>query len=169
MKQALILYLFLIPILAFSQINGDFTMDWQPKKEMSFGDFKTNIPYFTGNSFRYDISKKSITLLLNLSQSGNPNTSSVQISNIVYESISISDLGDLSVVNIPEKPNETLKNVSSRDKKQIFLSLSPIIKEGNSFKRIRSFSYNLVNSVSKNTNNSFTQKSSIIHLSLIHI
>jgi len=167
MKQALILYLFLIPILAFSQINGDFTMDWQPKKEMSFGDFKTNIPYFTGNSFRYDISKKSITLLLNLSQSGNPNTSSVQISNIVYESISISDLGDLSVVNIPEKPNETLKNVSSRDKKQIFLSLSPIIKEGNSFKRIRSFSYNLGNSVSKNTNNSFTQKSSIIHNSVL--
>ena len=167
MKQALILYLFLIPILAFSQINGDFTMDWQPKKEMSFGDFKTNIPYFTGNSFRYDISKKSITLLLNLSQSGNTNTSSVQISNIIYESISISDLGDLSVVNIPEKPNETLKNVSSRDKKQIFLSLSPIIKEGNSFKRIRSFSYNLGNSVSKNTNNSFTQKSSIIHNSVL--
>ncbi|WP_319799963.1 hypothetical protein [Flavobacterium sp. N2038] len=129
MKQALILSFFLIPFLSFSQLNGSFTVDWQSKKEMTYGDLKTTIPYFSGNSFRYDTTKKSITLLLNVSESGNSTNSSVQISNVNYEAISINDLGDLTTENIPEKPNETLKIASSRDKKQIFLSLSPIIKD----------------------------------------
>src|SRR4051812_35977789 len=121
MKQALILYLFLIPVLSFSQINGDFTIDWQTKKEMSFGDFKTTIPYFTGNSFRYDITKKNITLLLNLGQLSAAAGSSVQINNVSYESISAADLGDLASSNIPNQPNELLKIVTSRDKQQTFL------------------------------------------------
>ena len=167
MKQRLILYLFFIPILTFSQINGDFTLDWKTKKEMSFGDLKMIIPYFSGNSFRYDHAKKSVTLLLNLNQTDYSNYTSVQISNIIYESVSISDLGDLSLENIPAKPNETLKIASSRDKRQLFLSLSPLIKEGNSFKRMRSFSYNLNNSTSKTTNASLIQKSNAIQNSIL--
>ncbi len=167
MKQALILYFFLLPILVFSQINRDFTIDWQTKKEMSFGDFKTIIPYFSGNSFRYDNSKKSISLLLNLNETNYSGNSSVQISNVIYESISTTDLGDLSLLNIPEKPNETLKITFSRDKKEIFLSLSPIIKEGNSFKRIRSFSYNLSNATSRINNASYAQKSNSIQNSVL--
>ena len=167
MKQRLILYLFFIPILTFSQINGDFTLDWKTKKEMSFGDLKMIIPYFSGNSFRYDHAKKSVTLLLNLNQTDYSNSASVQISNIIYESVSISDLGDLSLENIPAKPNETLKIASSRDKRQLFLSLSPLIKEGNSFKRMRSFSYNLNNSTSKTTNASLIQKSNAIQNSIL--
>src|SRR3954466_3160834 len=138
MKQAIILYLFLIPFVSFSQINGGFTLDWQNKKEMSFGEYKMIIPYFTGSSFRFDTTKKSITLLLNLAESSSSNSNSVSLTNVIYETISVSDLGDLTLQNIPDKPNETLKNVSARDKKQTFLFLYPIIKDGNSYKRIKS-------------------------------
>ncbi|WP_316635428.1 type IX secretion system sortase PorU [uncultured Flavobacterium sp.] len=167
MKQALIFYFFLIPFISFSQINDRFTLDWQNKREMSFGDSKTTIPFFSGNSFRYDTTKKSITLLLNLNETGIPDANSAQITNIIYESISIADLGDLTKENIPEKPNETIKTVTSRDRKQTFLSLSPIIKEGNSFKRIKSFSYSSNNSTSKNSNSSSFQKTSIISNSVL--
>jgi len=167
MKQVLILYFFLIPIFAFSQINGSFTIDWQGKKEMSFGDFKTIIPYFSGSSFRYDTTKKSLTLLLNLSDSGFTASNSVQISNIIYEGISTNELGDLSLENIPEKPNETLKSASSRDKKQLFLSLSPILKDGNGYKRIKSFSYSSTNATSKNSNTSSFQKTAAVTNSIL--
>lgn len=167
MKQNLILYLFLLPILSFSQINGSFTIDWHVKKEMSFGEFKTTIPYFSGNSFRYDITKKNITLLLFLNESGYSNNTSIKISNVVYESISSNELGDLAAQNIPEKPNETLKIATSRDKREIFLSLSPIIKEGNSFKRIRSFSYSSTENTAKNTNTFSTQKTMSISNSVL--
>ncbi|KRD10871.1 peptidase C25 [Flavobacterium sp. Root901] len=167
MKQAIILYLFLIPILSFSQINGSLTLDWQVKKEMNYGDSKIVIPYFTGNAFRFDITKKSITLLLNLNQSNVANGSSVEITNINFESVSRSDLGDLSTENIPEKVNQSLKITTARDSKQAFLSLYPIIKEGNSYKRIRSFSYNINNSLSKSRNSSVFQKSAAISSSVL--
>jgi hypothetical protein len=167
MKQALILYLFLIPIISFSQINGNFTIDWQNKKEMSFGDFKTTIPYFTGNSFRYDTTKKNITLLLNLSQTGYSGGNSIQISNIIYESVSTADLGDIALKNVAEKPNETLKIINSRDKTQAFLTLYPIIKEGNGYKRIRSFSYSTNNSTSKSSNSSSFQKTAAVYNSVL--
>ncbi|TDP03664.1 type IX secretion system sortase PorU [Flavobacterium sp. 245] len=167
MKQALILYFFLIPILTFSQVNGSLTIDWQGKKEMSFGDFKTTIPYFSGNSFRYDTTKKNITLLLNVSESNYTANTSIQLSNIIYEAISVNDLGDLTTENIPEKPNETLKTTSSRGQRQIFLSLSPIIREGNSFKRIKSFSYSSIGTTSKNSSTFSSQKTNIISNSVL--
>jgi hypothetical protein len=167
MKQALILYLFFIPFISFSQENGSFSLDWQNKKEMSFGDSKLKIPYFSGSSIRYDTSKKSIMLLLNLTGANPSNGNSVQLSNLIYESISIADLGDLALGNIPEKPNETLKTTVSRDKKQIFLSLSPLIKDGNGYKKIRSFSYNFTNSTSTNSTSSSFKKSAAIGNSVL--
>lgn len=167
MKQAIILYLFLIPFVSFSQINGGFTLDWQNKKEMSFGEYKMTIPYFTGSSFRFDTTKKSITLLLNLAESSSSNSNSVSLTNVIYETISVSDLGDLTLQNIPDKPNETLKNVSARDKKQTFLFLYPIIKEGNSYKRIKSFSYSISNSSTKNSSSSIYQKAALVSNSVL--
>lgn len=167
MKQALILYLFLIPFLSFSQVNGSFTLDWQNKKEMSFGESKIKIPYFSGGSFRYDTTKKSISLLLNLGETGSSNNNSVQISNVIYESVSIAELGDLSLENIPEKPNETLKTTISRDQRQTFLSLSPIIREGNSYKRMKSFSYSTSNSTSGSNNSSSFKKSNSVYNSVL--
>ncbi|MBS7229964.1 type IX secretion system sortase PorU [Flavobacterium psychroterrae] len=167
MKQVIILYLFLLPFISFSQVNRDFTIDWQNKKEMSFGTSKIKIPYFSGSSFRYDTTKKSITLLLNLNESGFSNNNSIQITNVIYEAVSISELGDLSLENIPEKPNETLKTSLARDKRQFFLYLSPIIKEGNSFKKIRSFSYSTTISTSQNNSSSSFQKSNLVSNSIL--
>ncbi|MFZ0597448.1 MAG: type IX secretion system sortase PorU, partial [Flavobacterium sp.] len=167
MKQVIIFYLFLTSFISFSQVNRDFTIDWQNKKEMSFGTSKIKIPYFSGSGFRYDTTKKSITLLLNLNESGFSNNNSIQITNVIYESVSISELGDLLLENIPEKPNETLKTTTSRDKRQFFLYLSPIIKEGNSFKRIRSFSYSTTISTTQNNSSSSFQKSNLVSNSVL--
>jgi hypothetical protein len=162
MKQVFLTYLFLIPILSFSQANGAITIDWQNKKEVNYGENKITIPYFSGSSFRFDITKKSITLLQNLNQSNIPNGSSAQISNVVYESISKADLGDLTLGNIPEKPNESVIVTNARDIKYSFLSLSPIIKEGNSYKRIKSFSYFINNTNARIAPTSSFQKSAAI-------
>ncbi|MBZ4036149.1 type IX secretion system sortase PorU [Flavobacterium sp. 17A] len=167
MKRALQICLFLLPIICFSQINGSFTVDWQGKKEMNYGEQKLIIPYFSGNSFRFDTTKKSITLMLNLNQSVFSGSSSIQISNVIYEQISNADLGDLTPNNIPEKPNESIKTASSRGIQQVFLNLSPIIKDGNSFKRIKSFSYSTTGSTSRTNNSIVTQKSAVISNSVL--
>jgi hypothetical protein len=158
MKQAILLYLFLTPLFLFPQKNGSLTIDWQNKKEMSFGEFKTNIPYFTGDNFRFDTTKKIITLLFSPNYSDYSTVNEVQISNILYEPVSAKDLGDLSLSNIPKQPNETLQIAVSRDQKRGFISLSPIVSEGNSFKRIKSFSYSINSTSSGNNNSASTSK-----------
>ncbi|MHC0443860.1 type IX secretion system sortase PorU [Flavobacterium sp. 3-218] len=167
MKQVIIISLFLIPILSFSQINGAITIDWQNKKEVNFGENKITIPYFSGSSFRFDTTKKSITFLQNLNQQNVSSGSSVQISNIIYESITRADLGDLTLENISEKPNEAVIITNARDIKYTFLSLSPIIKEGNSYKRIKSFSYFISNATARSASTSSFQKSAAISNSVL--
>jgi len=143
MKKILLVYLTLIPVVSFAQIKGDITIDWLEKKEMSFGDFTINVPQFSGNSYEYDASKKALFYTLNLSESNSVNENSVQITNVVYETVTTSQLGDLEQGNIPKTPSASLKTNQSRDLKQVFLILSPIVKDELGFKRIKSFSYSI--------------------------
>ncbi|WP_163398015.1 type IX secretion system sortase PorU [Flavobacterium fluviatile] len=167
MKQAILLYFFLTPFLLYSQENGHFTINWQNKKEMNFGELKLRIPYFTGDNFRFDTAKKTITLLFKANYPGNFTGSEVQITNIIYETVSAEDLGDLSLTNIPKQPNETLQIAVSRDQKQGFVSLSPIVSEGSSFKKIKSFSYSINNTRSRNNSSASTSKSNSISNSVL--
>lgn len=167
MKQAIILYLFLAPFISFSQINSSFALNWQNKKEMSFGEYKMIIPYFTGSSFRFDTTKKIITFQLKLVEPSSSNGDSVLLTNVIYETISIADLGDITLENIPDKLNETLKTVTARDKKQSFISFVPIIKDGNSYRRVKSFSYSINNGTPKNSNSSLYQKSALVSNSVL--
>lgn len=105
--------------------------------------------------------------MLNLNQSLFSSSNSIQITNVIYEQISAADLGDLIQNNIPEKPNESVKVVSSRGNQQAFLILSPIIKEGNGYKKIKSFSYSSTASTSKTNSSTLTQKNAIISNSVL--
>ncbi len=154
MKKLLLVYLSLIPFVSFAQIKGDISIEWLEKKEMSFGDFKVNIPQFYGNAYDYDPNKKMLFYTLKLSESNAFNENSIQVTNIVYETITIDQLGDLALENIPKKPNESLKTYLSRDVKQLFLTLSPILKDDFGYKRIKSFSYTTIPNTSR-TSESF--------------
>ena len=143
MKNFFLVFLSLISFVSFAQIKGDVTIEWLEKQEISFGNFKINIPQFAGNCYNYNASQKALFYTLNLSESNSFNENSIQITNLVYESISTSKLGDLDPENIPKTPSPQLKTTQSRDLKQTFLTLSPIIKDDFGFKRIKSFSYSI--------------------------
>ncbi|MNR97439.1 hypothetical protein D3C72_286170 [compost metagenome] len=149
MRKILLVYLTLIPFVSFSQIKGDVTIEWLEKQEMSFGDFKINIPQFSGNAYYYDSGKKALFYHTSLSGSANLNEKSIQITNIIYEPISNTQLGDLALENIPKDPNAAVTTTTSRNTTQNFLSLSPIIKDNFGFKRIKSFSYTINQNSSK--------------------
>ena len=143
MKKTLLVYLILIPFVSFAQIKGEATIEWLEKNEMFFGENKINIPQFVGSSFSYDSSKKAIYLTLNISLTSNYNENTLQISNVNYESINESQLGDLDLANIPKTIEAALKINESRDLKQAFIILSPIVKDDFGYKRIKSFSYSI--------------------------
>lgn len=149
MRKILLAFLALIPLVSLAQIKGDVTLEWLEKKEMSHGDFKVIIPQFTGNSFHYDASIKTLIFTLNTKQSVTFNEAKVQITNVIYEPMTLSQLGDLSSENIPKTTNASLIVSNSRDFKEAFITLSPIIMDDFGFKRIKSFSYEIENNTSR--------------------
>ncbi len=68
-----------------------------------------------GENYYYDVSKKAITYTLKISESGSFDKNDIQITNVVYEPISTSSLGDLDPKNIPETPNAYLKTTTARE------------------------------------------------------
>jgi hypothetical protein len=158
MRKLLLAFLSLIPLASFAQIKEDITLEWLEKKEKNFGNYTNNVPQFSGNTYFYDVSKKMVFYNLEIKEAVSVNKNDLQITNIIYEAVPVTELGELTLENIPKTPNASLKITNSRDLKQAFISLTPIIKDDFGYKRIKSFSYNIKNSTSrisqsgKNTN-----------------
>ncbi|HEX9151205.1 MAG TPA: type IX secretion system sortase PorU, partial [Flavobacterium sp.] len=149
MRKIILVCLCLLSFISFAQIRGDVTIEWLEKKELFFGDFKINVPQFSGSSYQYDVSKKALFYTLNLSESASFSENDLQITNVVYEPVLPSELGELALENIPATPNASIRIVNSRERRQAFLSVSPIVKENFGYQRIKSFSYSVKSSSSK--------------------
>jgi hypothetical protein len=139
------LFFFLISIATFSQQKGDVSLVWIEKSEFSFSSFKYTIPQIKSENFTFDISKRVAYYNLNLPQTELFDENSLQITNVIYEAISTSDLGDINLNNIPNSINAKLRSSVSRDQIFAFISLSPIIKNADGFKKVISFSYSFSN------------------------
>ena len=160
------LLLMLFSAACFGQQKSDVTLTWVDKSEISFGTYKVNVPQFKSENFTFNSSNNSILYTLNLPQSAEIDENSLQISNVVFETISQPQLGDLNIKSIPNTINAKIKTTIARDKVFAFLSLSPIIKDAEGFKKIISFSYYFSNSrISRNsmeTNNTALISNSVL-------
>ncbi|HEU4790271.1 MAG TPA: type IX secretion system sortase PorU, partial [Flavobacterium sp.] len=112
---------------------------------------KLQTPIFKGNSYFYDGYHQSIYYNLNLKTATELDEKSIQLSNVVYESISASTLGNLNTSAIPSSIRTTLYTTKSRNTIQNFLKISPIIKESSGYKKIKSLSYTINNGSSRKT------------------
>jgi hypothetical protein len=146
MKVKFIFFLF-ISIATFSQQKGNVSLRWTEKSELSFGSYKYNIPQIISENFSFDNSKRTVFYNLNLPQTEIIDENSLQISNVVYQDISIAELGDINIKNIPNSISASLKSTLSRDKIFAFISISPIIKNEDGFKKVISFSYYFSNNI----------------------
>lgn len=153
MKKIVSLITLLISTCTFAQQKGEMTISWAGKSTVNVGEEKVVLPQFDPLNFQYDNYTKQLYFNFKIPLNKEINENSIQITNIVYERISRLELGDLSITTMPNAPNGIAKNLKSRDDLFAFISLSPIIKEGDGFKKIKSFSYSL--------NASTNQRSSI--------
>lgn len=143
MKKAVLFILVLFSVVAKAQVNGNFTVDWKEKTKIYQDSSSLIIPQFQGVNFRFDDVKKSVLLTLTMPSSATIDENSLRILNPVYESVSLSQLGDLSVKAIPLDLNAVAVNSKARTEQYVSVSLSPIIKDGSGYKRLKSFGYSL--------------------------
>ena len=144
MKKNIATYLLLLStFFVFGQEKGVITINWIEKRVMSNGSYKVDIPQFSSECFNFDSQKKSISFNLKIKLPNLVSDNSLQISNLVYESISQSELGDLAINEIPSLQNFSIESNNARNNYFGIIVISPIIRDGSSFKKLKSFTYSV--------------------------
>ena len=144
MKNRILLITLLFTVLAFAQQRNDVTLNWIDGARMSVGDVKLIIPAFQDEYMEYRHDKKELFFNSAFKVSGRVDEQSLAVSNVVYETITAQQLGELSAKNIPEQLNATLVASKARDEWHATVSFSLIIREGSGFKRVKWFSYSYI-------------------------
>ncbi|MBC5841591.1 type IX secretion system sortase PorU [Flavobacterium sp. F-380] len=151
MRNLFLCILFLLSISTLAQNSGTITIKWNQKTEMQFGDSTLNIPQFEGTSYLYDTPSRTILYSSTININTSTQNNKIVLSDIVYENISNTQLGDLPIENIPSTPEPKLSTYTARNSTQTFFTVSPIINDETGVKRITSFSYQLIGSNTSKT------------------
>ena len=138
MKTLYTLAVSFVCLTLFGQKQQNIVLQWNNNPLLFSNNIQYSVPNFQTEYFYFDSSNNKIFFNYDLPVSDFITYNDLEVSNIIYESIKKEDLGSLDLVNIPTTPQTLVKKSISRDKKSLYLQLSPIIKEGNSFKRIKS-------------------------------
>jgi hypothetical protein len=154
-KIAAILILFVFQT-SFAQDDKIISIDWIDGQYNVTENYKARLPFFKSDSYIYNDIKKSVAFAKKFEVPFPIDESTLKISNVVFETIPEEKLGELNKTEIPNALNATIQNAKARDLNYGLLTFSPIIKEGNSYKRVTSLSY----SYSPGTNASASQKNS---------
>lgn len=141
MKNKLLFFALLYTLLSFGQQKQDIVLKWTDNVVSYLEDKQITLPEFDAKYMSYDQKSGQIFFSTSFSVTANVNPASLQVTNVVYESISREILGSLLEKALPTALNEHLYTSTSRDRFFAHLKLSPIIKDGSGYKRVKSFSF----------------------------
>ncbi len=141
MNKFLFIFLCLFALKSVSQTAKNCTINWSSTSKYAYQSFEVKIPIIENSGFRFDLTKKAIFFNLKLTQSQFVNVNSLKILNVILKEISTIELGDLDINEIPSSMNPKLTSLETRDNIDAVISISPIIKQGNGFFKVISFSY----------------------------
>ncbi|MBC5833271.1 type IX secretion system sortase PorU [Flavobacterium sp. F372] len=147
MKKNLFILLF-ASFMSFAQNSKDFSLVWTNNSTFVIGEIKYNLPQFEAENFEFDESKKTIKYSNSIHVEGLVSEGGASLTNVVYETIDVSLLGVLNPSKINSKLDFKTFSSFARDKPYLSFSFNPIVKEGSSFKRVKSFTleYTISNS-----------------------
>ncbi|PZR19785.1 MAG: peptidase C25 [Flavobacterium psychrophilum] len=141
MKNRLFFFTLLYSIVSFAQQRGEIVLNWTDNVKSSLAGVSLVLPEFQGQYFDYEANTKQLFFSHSFSVSGPVDQKSLQVTNIVYESMPADKLGSLSASSLPSGINASIGTSKARDQWTAGIRLSPIIKDGGGYKRIKSFTY----------------------------
>ena len=140
MKKSFTTIYILICFFSYAQ-QKQFSINWNGYQNLEAGYAKVVVPSFESNHFSYSFDS-GLVYFAEWSENGPINESSVTLGNVIYNPISKSELKDLNIASIASEAKAKLINVNARGKRSVYFEINPIIKDGNSFKKIKSFTIN---------------------------
>ncbi len=145
MKKYLLLILLSVTFFCFGQQREELVVEWKPAEKFYIDSIPFLIPQFKIENLEFNAVDKTLLFRKRINVQVPVDENSLQISNIVYEPIAREDLKDLSFGKLPTQLNATINYTVGRDVQSVILSFSPIIKDGNGVKKVKSFSYSFSN------------------------
>ncbi len=139
MKNILFFFFILFGNYIHAQNKQTVELAWASSNTYSFGTYIVEVPHFTPKYFQYNDVDKSVSAVVTISQSSMSDTNSLVVSDVIYESIN--SIGDLDPSIIPSKLISNINSSRSRELYFTTITVSPIIKDGSIYKRVKSFSY----------------------------
>lgn len=137
MKKLLLLFVLIFSFILTAQ-EKSFTIDWNGTAKLHAETYSIELPHFQKEHFSFTY-EEGIQFVAEWSISDYVRSNSAVIKQVNYTPISEADLKQLEPSLIPTEVTFTLTNATDRGNNNAFLKLSPIIKEGSSFKKITSF------------------------------
>ncbi|MFH4967007.1 type IX secretion system sortase PorU [Gaetbulibacter sp. M240] len=131
----------IISAVGFGQ-QKTFDLDWDGDSKISNGSESMVLPAFNSTYFNYD-TEKGLQFITQWTTSQTINEASLQVTNVVYASISSAELKDLDPKSIPNNLNPRINNAMARGKRFAVFQLSPILKsDSGAYKKVISFQIN---------------------------
>ncbi|WP_297332718.1 type IX secretion system sortase PorU [Flavobacterium sp.] len=125
----------------FGQQSGAIELVWNESQKVSFAETDLQIPSFQQNYMGFDFVNKQLLFSYKIPAPSVADPNSLTITNVVYENINAAALGDIDKNKVPLKLDAVVNASKARNSHYAVITLNPIIKEGNSYKRVKSFSY----------------------------
>jgi len=130
-------------LIAIAQEQGSVAVHWTDKKEFQYGNYAFNIPQFNIENYLFDAYSRKLDFSMPIKLNFEANENALQVTNMVFEPIAENQLGDLSIKEIPTTFKYVFKTGAARDQFYGQILLTPIVREGNGFKKLISFNYSL--------------------------
>ncbi|MEO0037380.1 MAG: hypothetical protein RIQ59_591 [Bacteroidota bacterium] len=159
MKNILTCFFILLSCFLKAQQSATISIDWLTKTEYALEETKLQIPQFSSDSYNFNFHNRSLFFVKKIPIDYFIDENSLQVTNISYESISESQIGDLSKSEIKSTINASIKTITARDQNYGYLSFCPIIKDETGYKKVLSLTYSFTKSSFGNkqiSNNSTT-------------
>lgn len=137
MKKYLLLLLLFAAFFGHAQ-QKQFDINWGTTRVFETSNSNIEIPAFNKKHFSFTY-KKGITFFSQWEESTYIDENSVELSQVLYTTISLSELKDLPLSTIPKTPKVKLKNAIDRDNISAYLEITPIINDRGIYKKITSF------------------------------
>jgi hypothetical protein len=142
MKKIFTYLMFFLFGVFYAQKETAISLNWnQSSQYLSDGVF-FSYPHFNYDYFDIDIPNKTIAFKFSFKSNGIVKKSSLQVSSVKYENVSLDFLQDLDFSKIPTKLEYSIETVKAKEEFYSLLKLSPIINENGVLKRVSSFNFN---------------------------
>ena len=151
----IITFLLILACYITTAQQKQFSINWTDNTTFETAYAKIEVPAFNRKNMSYT-AETGLTYYTNWVESQRVDESSVTIQNVNYSQISESELKDLDTSKISSTLDYELVNTNARGKKSVYFQINPIVKDGNSYKKILDFnvSYNFETLTNRTSNSS---------------